>query len=220
MLKLFLSRDQPGDELAALRDQKVIELECKACIRLHALEVAPPPAADWLFFLSPSGVELFAPRYSAAGFQISALWRGTAEAVRRRLGREPDFTGHSEDSEEAIREFVGRLGPKETVTVAQGELSRRRFRGLLPESRLREWTFYSNEPDPPPIPSEADYLLFTSPSNAEAYLSRHKRGADQRVVAIGRTTFGRLRELGHGDALLSEEPSEKGLWEAVVRDVR
>lgn len=208
-----------GGILSAIHDQGIAEVEAKSCIRLYLTADAPPPPADWLFFLSPSGVELFAKRFTTKGFKVGVIWDGTAEAVEDHLGVEPDFTASHVDSGAAVEEFVAQLLPDETVTSAQGDRSLRRLRDLLPATRLHEWVFYSNEPDPPEQASDADYLLFTSPSNAEAYLSKHPKTAGQKIVAIGRTTFGKLQVLGHGDALLSEEPSEKGMWEAVVRDL-
>lgn len=220
MLKLFLSRDRLGDDLSALVDQRVVVVEHQSCIRLSLTTDRQPPPADWLFFLSPSGVELFARRFSTKGFRVGVIWDGTAEAVVDHLGVEPDFVATHGDSGLAVKEFVGQLMPEDTVTVAQGSRSLRRLRDHLSEDRLNEWLFYTNEPNPPARASDADYLLFTSPSNAEAYLSKHPKTAGQKIVAIGRTTMGKLQVLGHGDALLSEEPSEKGMWEAVVKDLK
>lgn len=208
-----------GDILSSIRDQGIAEVEHKSCIRLDLSADDSPPTSDWLFFLSPSGVELFAERFSTKGFKVGVIWEGTAEAVREHLDVMPDFVATHVDSGEAVAEFIAQLSSNETVTVAQGDLSLRRFAGKIAADRLREWTFYSNEPNAPDQASDADYLLFTSPSNAEAYLDSHGIKEDQKIVSIGRTTLAKLHGMGYADALLSEEPSEKGMWEAVVRDL-
>lgn len=217
MLKIHISRDHLGTTFEGLIVRGAARIDHRSFIRLELLDVAPPPKSDWLFFLSPSGVRLFASAYDARGFKIGALWNGTAEAVERYLGTSPEFVGRSEDSEEALKEFIAVPGENETVTVAQSDKGLRRMRGLLEGERLREWTFYSNIPHPPDEPVDADYILFTSPSNAEAYLSKHALLPNQYALAIGETTRKSLQRLGYRDVLTAEEPSEAGMWEAVKR---
>jgi uroporphyrinogen-III synthase len=53
--------------------------------------------------------------------------------------------------------------------------------------------------------------------NAEAYFSKNSLGKNQRVVAIGATTAGALRELGIMEIKIAGEATERGLAEAVLR---
>ena len=76
---------------------------------------------------------------------------------------------------------------------------------------------YDNRPLAAPPYSDAEVLVFTSPMNAQAYFSKHILAEKQRVVAIGQTTAGALRELGIATVEVAASPDERGLAEAVLR---
>ena len=63
---------------------------------------------------------------------------------------------------------------------------------------------------------EEDFLVFTSPMNAQAYFKKFQLDHFQKVIAIGQTTSKALIELGINDFTISAKPSEKGLAEAVL----
>lgn len=88
---------------------------------------------------------------------------------------------------------------------------------LAPDFHCIHFEIYDNQPIAEPPFSAADVLVFTSPMNAEAYFSKNILEKKQRVVAIGETTAGALRELGVAEIEIAAEPTEKGLAEAVLR---
>jgi uroporphyrinogen-III synthase len=52
--------------------------------------------------------------------------------------------------------------------------------------------------------------------NAEAYYAQQEILVRQKVIAIGKTTAGKLTELGIQDFLIAPYPTEEGLVEAVL----
>ena len=62
--------------------------------------------------------------------------------------------------------------------------------------------------------SFADVLIFTSPSNVEAYFALHLLEPGQKVICIGRSTGRKFDEMGVGYTL-PYSPDEIGLAEAV-----
>ena len=88
---------------------------------------------------------------------------------------------------------------------------------LAPDFHCIHFEIYNNQPIAEPPFSAADVLVFTSPMNAQAYFSKHILRKKQRVVAIGETTAGALRELGVSEIEIAAEPTERGLAEAVLR---
>jgi uroporphyrinogen-III synthase len=62
--------------------------------------------------------------------------------------------------------------------------------------------------------SNAEVLIFTSPSNAKAYFANNLIAPSQKVISIGYSTAEVLKELGI-DYSLPYSPDEVGLSEAV-----
>ncbi|RYY29207.1 MAG: hydroxymethylbilane synthase, partial [Sphingobacteriaceae bacterium] len=62
--------------------------------------------------------------------------------------------------------------------------------------------------------SAAEVLIFTSPSNVEAYFEDNLLDVDQQVIAIGKSTGKKLDEIGV-KYTLPFSPDEVGLAEAV-----
>ncbi len=192
-----------------------MDLTCKSCISLEVNREDEPPKTDWIFFSSPSGFALFLEYF---GFQkntrIAVLGAGTATRMEE-YGLYPDFTPVSTEPEEAIKIFCAQLKPTETVLVPRSEISLQRFRNSLPANQLVDWPFYSNHPAPPEIASDADFLIFTSPSNARAYLDAHGIKLTQIAVAIGEATFRALQDLVATTVLKSETPTEESIWDVI-----
>ena len=96
--------------------------------------------------------------------------------------------------------------------------SRQSVLALLSERfRCTHFEVYNNLLVVDPPYSDAEVLVFTSPMNAQAYFSKHILAEKQRVVAIGQTTAGALRELGIATVEVAASPDERGLAEAVLR---
>ncbi len=142
------------------------------------------------------------------------LGEGTA-AKMEVYGLYPDFTPASADPQEAIDSFCAQLGIDETVLIARSDISLQRFRNSLPADQLVDWPFYNNHPSPPEAASDADYLIFTSPSNARSYLEAHGMKSTQIAVAIGDSTFRALQDLVTTTVLKSESPTEEFIWDVI-----
>jgi uroporphyrinogen-III synthase len=109
-------------------------------------------------------------------------------------------------------------GPVLHLLFPAARNSRQSVMALLSEHyRCTHFEVYDNRvvADPPYV--DADVLVFTSPMNAQAYLTKHGLGEKQRVVAIGQTTAKALHELGIAEVEVAATPGERGLAEAVLR---
>lgn len=164
--------------------------------------------------MSPSGVRLFAEKFNPGSFKIAVIGPGTEAAVVD-CGWTVDFTPKSTDPTAGIAEFAESLSANETVIMACSDKSLKRMRGAVPDSQLIEWEFYENAPAPHIPKTDADYLVFTSPSNADAYLDAHELAANQTAVAIGKTTDAALEKRGVGNRIRAEHPVEEWIWQAV-----
>ncbi|MCZ4407850.1 uroporphyrinogen-III synthase [Cryomorphaceae bacterium 1068] len=207
-MKVFLSRNKPSEALVIHAQKLAWELTWFSCIRKSLITREGPPEADWIFFYSPSAVEMFFENFGDYRAKWAALGEGTARIFRER-GIEPDFVGKSPDTSQVMREFKGIISAEERVVQARGETSFERLREVLKAEQIIDWPFYRSEPKNE-IPSvEADVYIFTSPSNAEAYLA--KQTLPDKVVAVvfGESTKSALQAKSSILILVTDEPGEE-----------
>lgn len=214
-MRVFVTRNEEWPLFREIADSGKATFTFQSCIRLSLLPgLDPPPATDWIFFSSPSGVRLFLSRFSLReGTKTAVLGEGTAAALRGE-GYEPNYLPPTDDVQEAVEAFA-KHSEGETVLCPRSTASLLRLRTAVPLDRLVDFPFYLNSPAPPETATDADYLVFTSPSNAAAYLSKHPLAPGQRAVAIGESTAARLAELGVSGFIVSASPDAAGVWKAI-----
>jgi len=216
-------------------------------VALAPLPFRAMPDCDWIFFSSKNAVRFFFQNIENQNIDLpkskwAALGQATAKVLAEYVGK-VDFVGTGEPKGTAVG-FRRFLAPRATpppapplsfrggagggVERGAGSGSRILFPAarhsrqsvmslLAPDFHCAHFEIYDNQPIAEPPFSAADVLVFTSPMNAEAYFSKYILGEKQRVVAIGATTAGALRELGVAEIKIAAEPTEKGLAEAVLR---
>jgi hydroxymethylbilane synthase len=87
-------------------------------------------------------------------------------------------------------------------------------KALSPETKIIDLPVYETMLEESASGTDADILVFTSPSNAEAYFNDNLLDSNQRVIAIGKSTGKKLEELNI-TYTLPFSPDEVGLAEAV-----
>jgi uroporphyrinogen-III synthase len=87
-------------------------------------------------------------------------------------------------------------------------------KALSPETKILDLPVYETVMEDRVEPSFADILIFTSPSNVEAYFVLNLIEPEQKVICIGRSTGRRFDEMGM-KYTLPYSPDEIGLAEAV-----
>jgi len=206
-MKLFLSRDRAGNELTKFSRERGWELSFFSCIEFSLTAADEPPEADWIFFYSPSAVRLYADNFTSR-FRFAALGEGTADAMRE-LGFQPQFIGKSSDTSEVMEEFAALIKSDEKVVQARGEKSFERLREQLPPSQILDWPFYQTQAKQEITEVTADYYIFTSPSNAEAYLQTHQLTKGAVVIVFGDSTKKAVEQYTTAKILLTDRPGEE-----------
>lgn len=219
-MTVFISRNLNADgPFRSLLESAGYEVQGMSLIRLSPLLFAQPPSADWLFFASANAVSFFFERLRAMHWplpapSIAALGPATASAIEK-YGLRTDFCGTG-DPDETASAFAAEASGQKVLFPAASH-SRQSVLGLL--SGLVDglhWAVYDNRPMASPPLVAADVLVFTSPMNVVNYLEHHALMPGQRVVAIGNTTAGTLREKGIASITVAGSPDEKALAEAVL----
>lgn len=122
----------------------------------------------------------------------------------------PEFVGSSANPSEAVVEFGQFLTAKERVVQARGEKSFERLREVLNSAQILDWPHYRTSPKTEFPEATADYYIFTSPSNVEAYLAKYSMPADAVALAFGESTRVAIREKASVRILVTVEPGEEG----------
>jgi uroporphyrinogen-III synthase len=214
-MRVFLSRETPSKALVDHAQQSNWELTCFSCIRKSLITREGPPDADWIFFYSPSAVEIFFENFGDYRAKWAALGEGTARSFRE-LGIEPEFVGNSADTSEVMKEFKSVISAEERVIQARGETSFERLREVLAADRIIDWPFYKSESKDGIKEVNADVYVFTSPSNAEAYLSKHKIDGKSTVIVFGESTKKAVADYTTAKILTTTRPGEDGVIDILI----
>jgi len=170
---------------------------------------------DWIFFSSKNAVEYFfqlGPTLPK-DVKFGVMGAGSEEMLRRK-GYFTNYVGETGDTAEVAEEFA-EMVKGQTVLFPGAESSLRSIqKGLSPDTKVIDLPVYQTVLVEEVEPSSADVLVFTSPSNVDAYFADNLLDPYQKVVAIGKSTGKKFDEMGV-KYILPYSPDEVGLAEAV-----
>ncbi len=198
-----------------------IKVEGRSLIRIFPMINKLDPYilkyVDWVFFGSKNGIENFfklEPRLSKRT-KFAVIGRGSEEMLRQ-FGHAPEFSGErlGINMEEIAQEFA-KIAAGTTVLIPRAKDSLETIQqSLTADTKIINLPVYQTRIDTNVSKSNADVLIFTSPSNVEAYFVDNLVDPGQQIICIGRSTGRKIEELGL-PYTLPYSPDEIGLAEAV-----
>ncbi|ASU31928.1 hydroxymethylbilane synthase [Mucilaginibacter xinganensis] len=219
-MKVFISRELSANSYFRKSLEKHdIEVEARSLIRtvpvITKLDNYILKHAEWVFFSSKNAVEYFFQLDPLLPKNVKFGVMGTgSEDMLRRKGHFVDYTGNGVDPADVAREFAA-LANGQTVVFPSAENSMRSIQqALSAETKVIDLTVYETILEDDVEQSGAEILVFTSPSNVEAYFVDNLLDPDQKIIAIGVSTGKKLDEIGV-KYTLPYSPDETGLAEAV-----
>ena len=219
-MKVFISRElSENSYFRKALEKHDIEVEARSLIRTVAvitkLDSYILKNADWIFFSSKNAVEYFFQLDPLLPKKVKFGVMGSgSEDMLRRKGFFVDYTGDGIDPADVAAEFA-ELANGKTVVFPSAENSMRSIQqALSPETKIIDLTVYETILEDNVQRSGAEIMVFTSPSNVEAYFVDNLLDPDQKIVAIGVSTGKKLDEMGV-KYTLPYSPDETGLAEAV-----
>lgn len=211
---VFISRELPDDNhLTLALASKGYTLIAEPMICTEGLGYEPNSfKSGWLFFSSKQGVHHFFEKDPDTGkCLLGAIGEGTARMLKK-YG-DVSFVGKSTDTAEVAREFKAVAGKKK-CWFPVGEQSVRTVQQALPASQVQDILCYRTIEKPRPV-GNPDVLVFSSPSNVDAFLKANTILPVQRVVAFGKTTAAALHRHGFNQVVISKGTSDAALLEAI-----
>lgn len=146
--------------------------------------------------------------------KVAAVGRATAAALRS-YGLVCDYVGVGSDTVRIGQDFATLIGENERVLFPCSAISRRTIQQQLLASTVIDLVTYNTVENPKVSAPEAGILVFTSPSNAQAYLAKRSIDSKQDVIAMGHTTASFLTEQGVQNVRIPWDSSELALADAV-----
>ncbi len=217
---VFISRDLSAQSYFRKAVEKNgVQIEARSLIRTVPIITKLDPYilrnVDWIFFTSKNGVEYFfnlQPQLPKK-VQFGVMGSGSENALRS-FGHKPDYVGEGTDSADVGAEFAKLANGSTVLFPAAEDPMRSIHRALSAETKIVDLPVYETVLEEDAEASAAEVLIFTSPSNVEAYFAGNLLDVDQQVIAIGKSTGKKLEEIGV-KYTRPFSPDEIGLAEAV-----
>jgi hydroxymethylbilane synthase len=218
--KVFISRDisETSYFRKALEKHK-IEIEARSLIRtvpvITKFDSYILKNIDWVFFTSKNAVEYFfklSPQFPKK-VKFGVMGAGSEDMLRRN-GHFADFVGESNDTTDVAADFAALANGTAVLFPGADNPMRSIQQGLSAETKIIDLPVYETVLEEEVEPTGADVVVFTSPSNVEAYFADNLLEPGQKVIAIGKSTGKKFDEMGV-KYTLPFSPDEVGLAEAV-----
>jgi len=217
---VFISRDiSEQSYFRKALEKHNITIEARSLIRtvpvITKLDSYILKHVDWIFFSSKNAVEYFFqldPLLPKA-VKFGVMGSGSEEMLRRK-GYFTDYVGVGVDSADVAIEFA-KLANGTTVLFPGAENSLRSIQQKMSaHTKVIDLPVYETVMEEDIELSTAEILVFTSPSNVDAYFADNLLDPYQKVIAIGKSTGKKFDEMGV-KYILPFSPDEVGLAEAV-----
>lgn len=185
---------------------------------IHKFDTFILQKADWIFFSSKNAIEYFFKLKPELSLQIKlAVFGNASEEMLRQYGRIANFNGHSYGTDTlSIAKQFAKIADKTTVIFPRAKDSLRTVQQeLSAETKIIELPVYETVTNKHVEQSLADVLIFTSPSNAEAYFSKNLLEVGQKIICIGKSTGKKVNEETGATYTLPYSADEIGLAEAI-----
>lgn len=204
----------------------------KSLIAIKQITFKKVPDTDWVFFSSKNAVRHF---FSAQGGSVypssgvassgeqnptgnkvkyAAIGKATATELRR-YGKRADFIGYSADTKLTGKQFASATnGGIVLFPQAKGSLRTIQQQFVDPNKVVDRVVYETIQLDDIKIP-KTEIVIFTSPSNVNAYFETKKINSEQKVIAIGNATGNALIQFGVKSYKMPNTFDDLGLLHAV-----
>lgn len=221
---IFISRYLADDSLLKTKLSGLGHVvEDQSLLHFSQIRFSHSPPSDWIFFSSKNAIKYFFSQNPVIlrKTRFAVFGKGSARYLRS-FDKTADFVGQGNDAGAIAKQFA-QLIHNETVLFPMAIDSIQTVQRQLGYNNVAKNLYvYKTEIKKEFTVAEADILVFTSPSNVEAYFSKHVIKEHQQVIAIGTTTQQKLMRYGVKQVILPESFEEESLiqciWQLIEGD--
>ncbi|MCD6067188.1 MAG: porphobilinogen deaminase [Bacteroidetes bacterium] len=188
----------------------------QSLIELKEIAIAEIPACDWIFFSSKNAVDFFFKQNpKVPDVKFGCISKQTAMELRQ-YNKRADFIGQSTDTKLIGKQFSALAGnakvvfpiAKESMQSVQNQLTKKENAINLP--------VYQTLKHAVTVSDDTNILVFTSPSNVDAFFEKNKWKPGFKAVAMGDATGRALERKGVKKYELPKSFDDLGLLRAVL----
>jgi uroporphyrinogen-III synthase len=211
---VFYSREaEKAQQIQQFCSEHGFQLLAQSLISFEAVQFhLEDKNADVIFFTSPRSFDYFTAQESIQSAQeIACIGIGTKNHIESH-GFQVSFYGQDSTHPDVVaKDFTLWLGARR-VLFPISNISNRSVQKVLAVEQYQEVVVYNTVSKSVELESQPDILIFSSPSNAAAFLEKNSIYPDQKVACFGTTTkrFLASRKI---EAVVLTSPDEEGVLE-------
>jgi len=217
--KVFVTRDlREKDYLYRALQNLGFSIEGKSLIEFRQITIKELPKTDWVFFSSKHAVKYFFnqnPEIGAA--KIGCVGKSTSQELRA-FGKRADFIGQSTDTKLIGKQFASKIGNSKVLfPIAKESLQSIQYQ-IPKKENVINLPVYATLKHSIEVDADTNIVVFTSPSNVEAFFDKNQLQPGQKVVAIGDATESALTKKGVKEAIIVKPHTfdDLGLLRAIL----
>lgn len=216
--KVFITRSfKEGDYLSQALQNLGFDVEGKSLIEFKQIRIKELPKTDWVFFSSKHAVRYFFNQKPdlAPGIKFGCIGTSTSAELRA-FGKRADFIGTSTDIKLVGKQFSSKVGSgKVLFPIARGSMQSIQWQ-MVKRENVFNLEVYATLKQSVTIDGDKQILIFTSPSNVEAFFEKNNILAGQKVIAMGEATAKALAKLKVKNVSTPLAFDDLGLFQAVL----
>ncbi|MFL5753887.1 MAG: hydroxymethylbilane synthase [Bacteroidia bacterium] len=188
----------------------------KSLIEFKTIEIKELPAVDWVFFSSKHAVKYFFMQKPALrNVKFGCISKQTAQELRN-IGKRADFIGQSTDTKLIGKQFASLIGSSKVLFPVAKESMRSVQLQFPKKDNAIDLVVYQTVKHAVKVDEDTDIIVFTSPSNVDAFFEKNKLLAHQKAVGMGDATANALERKGIKRCAKPISFDDLGLVQAVL----
>ncbi len=190
-------------------------LEEKTLIEMVPITFGLIPSCEWIFFSSKHAVKYFFEQQPKIGDQkFACVGKATADALRN-YGKRAAFIGSSTDTRMTGKQFASLAGSAKVLFPQAKESLKSIQQQFVKSENVINLVVYETLKKNDGNMPDANIVVFTSPSNVEAWFECYTFTKDKKAVAMGDATAHALKKHKIFPAALSDTFDDTGIARAV-----
>lgn len=217
--RVFITRNlREKDYLFRALKNLQFQITGKSLIEFKSIAIKEIPETDWVFFSSKHAVSFFFEQKPKLGkVKMGCVGKSTAQELRK-YGQRADFIGQSTDTKLIGKQFASLAGNSKVLfPMAKDSLQSIQYQ-LAKKENAFNLPVYATIKQNEKIEEEFDVLVFTSPSNVDAFFEKNKITPTQKMVAIGDATASALvkKKIREDQIFKPNSFDDLGLFRAIL----
>ena len=215
--KIFVTKTfRDEDYLPTALKRLNFEVEGKSLIEFKQIRIKELPKTDWVFFSSKHAVRYFFnqdPKLENVKFGCIGT---STSAELRAFGKRADFIGQSTDIKLVGKQFSSKVGNSRVLfPIARGSMQSIQWQ-MVKRDNVINLEVYATLKHSIEISPDYEVIIFTSPSNVEAYFEKNTIHPHQKIIAMGESTGKALEKLKFKKYTMPKTFDDLGLFQAVL----